>query len=106
MESFMKNTINDQVFCKKNDINTLDFFLRVHKDEMYLFTTRYYSSVIYQTYCNGSRIEEAYNRTSMIRQQKLRARILRMAKYTASEFSGIHLYLPRKTDQCDVAPTV
>ena len=82
----MKNTINAQVFCKKNETNTLDFYLRVHKDEMYLFTTRYYSSVIYQTYCNGRRIEEAYNGTSMIRQQKLRERILRMAKYTASEY--------------------
>lgn len=82
----MKNTINAQVFCKKNEANTLDFYLRVHKDEMYLFTTRYYSSVIYQTYCNGRRIEEAYNGTSMIRQQKLRERILRMAKYTASEY--------------------
>ena len=82
----MKNTINAQVFCKKNETNTLDVYLRVHKDEMYLFTTRYYSSVIYQTYCNGRRIEEAYNGTSMIRQQKLRERILRMAKYTASEY--------------------
>lgn len=81
----MKNTVNAQIFCKKNDINTLDFYLRVHEHEMYLFTTKYYSSVIYQTYCNGRRIEDAYNGTGMFRQQKLRERILRMAKYTAYE---------------------
>jgi hypothetical protein len=86
-EKYMKNTMNAQVFCKKNETNTLDFYLRVHKGEMYLFTTKYYSSVIHQTYCNERRIEEAYNGTSMIRQQKLRERILRMAKYTASEYA-------------------
>lgn len=82
----MKNTMNAQVFCRKNDINTLDFYLRVHEQEMYLFTTRYNSNAIYQEYCNGKRIEDAYKRTGMIRQQKLRARILRMSKYAAYEY--------------------
>lgn len=82
----MKNTMNAKVFCKKNDSNTLDFYLRVHEQEMYLFTTRYFSNVIYQTYCNGKRIEEAFNRTGMTRQQKLKERILRMAKFTAYEY--------------------
>lgn len=49
----MKNTMNAQVFCKKNDVNTLDFYFRIHELEMYLFTTRYYSDPIYQAYCNG-----------------------------------------------------
>lgn len=97
----MKNTMNAQVFCKKNETNTLDFYLRVHKDEMYLFTTRYYSSVIYQTYCNGRRIEEAYNGTSMIRQQKLRKRILRMAKYTASEYDLDLFDVPQRRKRLD-----
>ena len=87
----MKNTMNAQVFCKKNDINTLDFYLRIHELEMYLFSTRYYSEPIYQTYCNGRRIEDAYNRTCMFRQQKLRERILRMAKYAADE-NDINLF--------------
>lgn len=56
----MKNTINAQVFCKKNETNTLDFYLRVHKDEMYLFTTKYYSSVIYKTYCNIKKLATLY----------------------------------------------
>ncbi len=97
----MKNTINAQVFCKKNNINTLDFYLRVHKNEMHLFTTKYYSSVIYQTYCNGKRIEEAYNGTGMIRQQKLRERILRMAKYTASEYALDLFDVPRRRKRLD-----
>ena len=97
----MKNTINAQVFGKKNNINTLDFYLRVHKNEMYLFTTKYYASVIYQWYCNGRRSEEAYNGTSMIRQQKLRERILRMAKYTASEHALDLFDVPRRRKRLD-----
>ena len=100
-EKYMKNTMNAQVFCKKNETNTLDFYLRVHKNEMYLFTTKYYSRVIYQTYCNGRRIEEAYNGTSMIRQQKLRERILRMAKYTASEYDIDLFDVPQRRKRLD-----
>ena len=100
-EKYMKNTMNAQVFCKNNETNTLDFYLRVHKNEMYLFTTKYYSRVIYQTYCNGRRIEEAYNGTSMIRQQKLRERILRMAKYTASEYDIDLFDVPQRRKRLD-----
>lgn len=82
----MKNTMNAKVLCMKNRTGTLDFYLTVRHQEMYLFTTRYYSNVIYQAYCNGRRIEDAYNRTCMIRQQKLKERILRMAKYAAYEY--------------------
>ena len=49
----MKNTMNAQIFCKKNDVNTLDFYFKIHELEIYLFTTRYYSDPIYQAYCNG-----------------------------------------------------
>jgi len=101
----MRNTMNAKVFCKKNDFNTLDFYLKVHEQERYLFTTKYYSSVIYQAYCNGKRIEAAYNRTGMIRQQKLRERILRMAKYTAYEYNLDLFDVPqhkKRLDDCEI----
>ena len=81
----MKNVMNAKVFCTKNALGTLDFYLEVHTQTLYLFTTRYFSNNIYKTYSVGRRLEEAYTKTGQIRQQKLKERILRMSKYAAEE---------------------
>ena len=81
----MKNTMNAKVFCRRNNAGTLDFYLSVQDLALYLFTTRYYSENVLRMYYNGRRVEEAYRGTAMPRQQRLRERILRMARYVADE---------------------
>ena len=84
----MKNYKNANVFCKENDFGTMDFFLNVRNQEMYLFTTKYFSRAIYHDFSDGKRLESVYQNTKNFRQQKLKERILRMTKdVTAEEMS-------------------
>lgn len=76
----MKDFKNANVFCKENDFGTMDFFLNIHNQEMYLFTTKYFSKNIFRDYSVGKRLESVYQNTKNFRQQKLKERILRMAK--------------------------
>ena len=78
------NMKNAMVFCEKNDLGTLDFYLVRCSRKRYLFTTRYYSYTVYREYSGGMRLEDNYKKTSRFRQTKLRERILRMAKYCFS----------------------
>lgn len=73
------------VFCQNNDYGKLDFYLFVDGKELYLFTTNYFSRNIYEKYRNGQRLEQLFENTSQIRQQKLKDRILRMTRYIAEE---------------------
>jgi len=75
---------NAMVFCEKNELGTLDFYLVSRGRKRYLFTTRYYSYTVYREYSGGMRLEDNYKKTARFRQTKLRERILRMAKYCFS----------------------
>ena len=81
----MKDKIMARIYCDKNSHGTLDFFLTVKHGNYYLFTTSYYSHNVYEEYRTGKMVSEIYRNTRCIRQQKLKERIIRMAKYTASE---------------------
>lgn len=81
----MKERINAMVYCRNNEYGKLDFYLKVRENSMYLFTTDFYSHSIHDEYYNGKRLDAVFIKTSMIRQQKLRERIIRMAKYAAAE---------------------
>lgn len=81
----MKDKINAIVYCRNNEYGKLDFYLKVRENSMYLFTTDFYSHCIHDEYYNGKRLDEVFSKTSMVRQQKLKERIIRMAKYTAVE---------------------
>lgn len=81
----MKKKMNAKVFCRNNEYGKMDFYLEVDREFFYLFTTDYFSKNIYEQYRAGRRLEDAYNKTSMIRHQKLKERIIRMSKYTAQE---------------------
>lgn len=94
----MKNNMNVQVVCRRNEIGTLDFHLAAKGTEIYLFTTKYFSYTIFQEYRHGKRFEELFHNTKMFRQQKLKERILRMIKYTSQEYS-LNLFEERKTKE-------
>lgn len=81
----MRDKLNAKVFCRNNEYGKLDFYLEVKEEKLYLFTTDFYSRNIHDEYYNGKRLEEVFSKTSMIRQQKLKERIIRMAKFTAQE---------------------
>lgn len=81
----MKKKMNAKVFSRNNEYGKMDFYLEVDREFFYLFTTDYFSKNIYEQYRAGRRLEDAYNKTSMIRHQKLKERIIRMSKYTAQE---------------------
>lgn len=83
----MKKRMNAKVFCRNNEYGKMDFYLEMDREVLYLFTTNYFSKNIYEQYYNGRRLEEVYSKTSMIRHQKLKERILRMSKYIAQEHS-------------------
>ena len=81
--------INAIVFCQNNEHGKMEFYLRINNEyNLYLFTTNYYSKKIYALYHTGRRVEDAYSKTAVFRQQKLNERILRMVKYMSEE-SGI-----------------
>ena len=67
----MKKRMNAKVFCRNNEYGKMDFYLEMDREVLY----------------NGRRLEEMYSKTSMIRHQKLKERILRMSKYIAQEHS-------------------
>ena len=81
----MKNKLNAIVYCRNNEYGKLDFYLKVRENSMYLFTADFYSRSIHDEYYNGKRLNAVFNKTHMIRQQKLKERIIRMAKYAAAE---------------------
>lgn len=83
----MKNSMNVQTICKRNETGTLDFYMTIKNNEIYLFTTKYFSYNIFKEYCNGKRIEDVFHNTKMYRHQKLKERIFRMAKYASYEYS-------------------
>ena len=88
--------INAIVFCQNNEHGKMEFYLRINNEyNLYLFTTNYYSKKIYALYHTGRRVEDAYSKTAVFRQQKLNERILRMVKYMSEE-SGILLTTSRK----------
>lgn len=82
----MKNP-KKMVFCQNNDYGKLDFYLLADEKVLYLFTTNYFSRNIYEKYRNGQRIEQLFENTSKVRQQKLSERLLRMVRYMAVEES-------------------
>ncbi len=75
------------VFCRNETYGKLDFYLLVDEKELYLFTTNFFSRNIYERYRNGQRIEQLFENTSKVRQQKLSERLLRMVRYMAVEES-------------------
>ena len=81
----MKDKLTAKIFCNKNNRGTLDFYLKIRHNIYYLFTTSYYSQNIYEEYQSGKIVSDVYQKTRCVRQQKLRERIIRMAKYTAFE---------------------
>lgn len=84
-ENQMKNKLNAKVYCRNNEYGKMDFYLEMDREVLYLFTTNYFSKNIYKQYYNGRRLEEMYSKTSMMRQQKLKERIIRVSKYIAQE---------------------
>lgn len=104
----MKKRMNAKVFCRNNEYGKMDFYLEMDREFFYLFTTNYFSKNIYEQYYNGKRLEEMFSKTSMIRHQKLKERIIRMSKYMAQEnevvlFEKSHkpTYKRRKNDYFD-----
>lgn len=93
--------MNAMVFCQNNEHGKMEFFLRVNNEyNLYLFTTNYYSKEIYALYHTGRRVEDAYSKTAVFRQQKLNERILRMVKYMSEE-NGIDLTVSRKRQRSE-----
>lgn len=82
------------VFCQNNEYGKLDFYLMADEKEMYLFTTNYFSRNIFEKYRNGQRLDQLFENTSKVRQQRLNERILRMVRYVAEEES---IAIDRKT---------
>ncbi len=93
----MKKRMNAKVFCRNNEYGKMDFYLEVDREFFYLFTTSYFSKNIYEEYYRGKRLEEVYSKTSMVRHQKLKERILRMSKYTAQEIEVNLFEKPHKS---------
>lgn len=88
--------INAIVFCQNNEHGKMEFYLRINNEyNLYLFTTNYYSKKIYALYHTGRRVEDAYSKTAVFRQQKLNERILRMVKFMSEE-NGIDFATSRK----------
>ena len=92
----MKNYMNVKIICKRNEIGTLDFHLLTRDNEIYLFTTKYYSYNVFKEYRHGKRFEDVFRNTKMFRQQKLKEHILRIAKYASHEHS-LNLFEEKKT---------
>lgn len=93
--------MNAMVFCQNNEHGKMEFYLRINNEyDLYLFTTNYYSKEIYALYHIGRRVEDAYSKTAVFRQQKLNERILRMAKYMSEE-NGIDLAISRKRQRSE-----
>lgn len=88
--------INAIVFCQNNEHGKMEFYLRINNEyNLYLFTMNYYSKKIYALYHTGRRVEDAYSKTAVFRQQKLNERILRMVKFMSEE-NGIDFATSRK----------
>lgn len=81
----MKQKINAKVYCRNNEYGKLDFYIKIRGKVMYLFTTDFYSRNIHSEYYNGKVLDEIFSKTDMVRQQKLKERIIRMVKYTEQE---------------------
>lgn len=91
----MKNKLSAKIFCRNNEYGKLDFYLEVKGETMYLFTTDFYTHNIHNEYYNGKRLDEMFSKTSMVRQQKLKERIIRMVKFTAQEYE-LELFIKAK----------
>lgn len=79
------------VLCQNNNYGKLDFFLVVNDKVIYLFTTNFLSYNIYEKYKNGQMINQLFENTSMVRQQRIKERIIRMIRYVEKE-EGILLF--------------
>lgn len=77
--------MNIKVSCERNEMGTLNFYVSHNNDNIYLFSTRYYSKPIEKEYQNGKLLKDIFEKTPQVRQQKLRERIIRMVKYVVSE---------------------
>lgn len=73
--------MNAIVTCERNKFGTIDFYMTYKSRKSYLFTTSYDSYAVYREYSGGKRLADAFRKTPMFRQSKLRERLLRMAKY-------------------------
>lgn len=87
-----------KIVCRKNDLNTLDFFLVNSKSKsFYLFTTKYFSKTVFAEYVNGKKFDSVYTGTRKFRQQKLKDRILRLSDYIIQENGLSQSISKRKT---------
>lgn len=84
-----------KVFCINTRKNQLDFFVSLPTETVYLFTTKYFTVPIYNTYKNGIAVEKLFHATRQTRQQNLQEHLLRNLKNLEKE-SGISLFQKSK----------
>ena len=95
-----------KVFCRNDKHGTMDFYLDIGTDRIYLFSTRYYSAAIFREYQYGQSMNEILDQSPTFKhrkyfyrkrkddltakkneaqKQKLRERIVRMVRYIERE---------------------
>ncbi len=77
---------NATVFCTIRKENQLDFYVNMGNEEVYLFSTDYFTHPIYDAYKNGQRVEDIIQKTKHHRQQYLKDRIIRSLRYIEQEY--------------------
>ncbi|MBD5143881.1 MAG: hypothetical protein HDT22_09795 [Ruminococcus sp.] len=89
----MKKNKNAKIFCTQEQ-HRMNFYLQIEEDFIYLFSTNYYSSMIFREYANGKPMSYLFRNSRQYRQQNIRSRALRMLTYVEKEY---HLQLFEKT---------
>ncbi|MDE5736814.1 MAG: hypothetical protein K2H93_00440 [Oscillospiraceae bacterium] len=88
----MKKNKNAKIFCTQEQ-HRMNFYLQFEEDFIYLFSTNYYSSIIFREYANGKPMSYLFRNSRQYRQQNIRSRALRMLTYVEKEY---HLQLFEK----------
>ncbi len=82
----MKKNIEPKVFCKNIRYGQLDFYLIMNGEEIYMFSTNFYSSTIFHDYKGGRDLNFVFRNTKEYRQENIKKRIIRTLRYIEMEY--------------------
>ena len=82
----MKKNIEPKVFCKNSRYGQLDFYLSMNDEEIFMFSTSFYSSTIFRDYKDGRDLSFIFRNTKEYRQENIKKRIIRTLRYIEMEY--------------------
>ncbi len=82
----MKKNIEPKVFCKNSRYGQLDFYLIMNEEEIFMFSTSFYSSTIFNDYKDGRNLSFIFRNTKEYRQENIKKRIIRTLRYIEMEY--------------------